>query len=611
MRPPQPSIRFIIPYFGKWPFWIPFFLRSCAYNPSIDWLIFTDCGVPENVPDNVQFKELSYGDYCELVSDRLGIRFAPPNAYKLCDIKPALGYIHEEHLSGYDFWAFGDIDVIYGDLRGYFTPERLADKDLLSTHSRRVSGHLCILRNKPEMLEAFKLIPEWQVKFSDPEHMALDERAFTKPFIGHKNWPYWLRRAAEQLKSRSRRSEFVEAHSTFTLLPNGKKVIPDKWIWADGYLSNTEQPGVLLPYFHFLFWKDAAWKAIDAENLVEDDNLHTQSRWEVSKYGWRSGRMTSITSRVDTPKVSVIVPCYNYACFVDQAIESILSQDYPNFELIVVDDGSTDGSVSVIEDTFSRCRENSPASKMVLVTHQNNQGVSAALNAGLEQATGKYIATFDADDLMAQGRLTLQVEYLEAHPEVGCVGGVFIRTDEEGNKVPKEIKRRQVKRFSFSQALKSALVVGGGIAMYRREAIDKAGGYDPAIKIQDFQMTLKVAQAGYFVDVLPDVVTYYRKHGESLSQDYKAEFRYGLKAIEPFKSHPAYEDARKSLIARVLRMAVVDDKRYAWMLLRQVPFKKWDRVMLKRMRQFVFKRAQPRLVEPASQAVLQVAAKQD
>jgi hypothetical protein len=91
----------------------------------IDWLFFSDCGVPEHLPENVRIESLSYGDCLAFVSLRLGIAFSPQNPYKLCDIKPALGHIHEDCLRGWDFWAFGDIDVIYGRLRDYFSAEGL------------------------------------------------------------------------------------------------------------------------------------------------------------------------------------------------------------------------------------------------------------------------------------------------------------------------------------------------------------------------------------------------------------------------------------------------------------------------------------------------------
>lgn len=86
--------------------------------------------------------------------------------------------------------------------------------------------------------------------------------------------------------------------------------------------------------------------------------------------------------------------------------------------------------------------------------------------------------------------------------------------------------------------------------MYRRDAMDQVGGYDSAIKIQDFQMTLKIAYAGYYIDVIPELVTLYRKHAGSLSKYYKAEYRYGLEVIAPYINHPEYDDYQGSALGR-------------------------------------------------------------
>lgn len=291
----------------------------------------------------------------------------------------------------------------------------------------------------------------------------------------------------------------------------------------------------------------------------------------------------------NVPLVSVIVPCYNYATFVADTLRSVLTQDYPNFELIVVDDGSSDNSVEVIEATLAQEQVNSLVRRVEFI-RQKNAGVSAALNTGLEHAHGVFVATFDADDLMPAGRLALQLAYLQAHPEVGCLGGGAVRIDEHGVLLPKKDKKRAVRRYDFSQALAAALVVGGNIAVYRRDAMDLAGRYDPKIKIQDFQMTLKVAEAGFFVDILPEVVTLYRKHDGSLSKNYKAEYRYGLEVIAPYATHPQYESAKARLITKALRMAVVYDKSFGWSLIKQVPLRLWDKQLLKRLRHLLLKK---------------------
>lgn len=283
----QPTIRFVIPYFGSWPFWMDFFLEGCRRNADVEWLFFTDCGVPAKAPPNVSFVEISFQAYCGLVSDRLGISFYPLQPYKLCDIKPALGYIHEDYLRDVDFWAFGDIDVVYGDLRRYFTAARLAEKDLFSTHTRRVSGHLCLLRNTKLMREAFMRIPNWQQRYADPAHQALDEGAFSRLFVRHKNWPESFRRFAARFNPWSRRSEFIESHSTFTILEDGQRVVPHSWYLRNGRLLNSELGDKELPYLHFLVWKNQHWQGSPPGSLLGPDGLAESDSWEVTETGWK------------------------------------------------------------------------------------------------------------------------------------------------------------------------------------------------------------------------------------------------------------------------------------------------------------------------------------
>lgn len=288
----EPSICFVIPYFGRWPFWMPFFLQSCRHNPDVDWLLFSDCGVPDDLPENVRIESISYADYCALVAQRLGIAFAPRNAYKLCDIKPALGFIHEDRLAGYDFWAFGDIDLVFGRLRDYFSAERLARFDLFSTHERRISGHLCLIRNTQKMREAFMRINDWQARFCDQQHHALDEGAFSRIFLWRKNFPRPLFRLVGVFNPWRRRSEFVEAFST----PNGciawvdgGNEFPQCWFWREGRLSNDLNPGREFPYFHFVVWKRDAWPKLSEPSPERLEALARQPLWQISEHGFQQG----------------------------------------------------------------------------------------------------------------------------------------------------------------------------------------------------------------------------------------------------------------------------------------------------------------------------------
>ena len=255
---PTPSICIVIPYFGQWPFWVNLFIESCRLNPTVNWLIYTDCGLIDDCPENIEIKTISYGDYCKFVSNRLGINFYPKNPYKLCDIRPAYGLIHEDDLIDYDFWGFGDIDLIYGNIRHFLTNNRLAHKDIFSNHKTRTSGHLCLVRNLSDLRFAFQKIPQWQQKFTTKQHLAIDEKDFSKLFLRHKNSPQFIKNIAAKLDPWLKRAEFVEAYST----PNariawidGSYHFPKKWTWENGALTNDIDGDLEFMYFHFYSWK--------------------------------------------------------------------------------------------------------------------------------------------------------------------------------------------------------------------------------------------------------------------------------------------------------------------------------------------------------------------
>lgn len=283
-----------------------------------------------------------------------------------------------------------------------------------------------------------------------------------------------------------------------------------------------------------------------------------------------------------SPLVSILVPCYNHERYIEECLLSILKQDYDNIELIVINDGSTDSSGEKI--------------KALAATHsfqyyeQANQGVSAALNHALGHARGDYIVTHDSDDVMLPGRLQLQVSYLVEHPEVGCVGGQVTYIDAQGAPLKREASRHtEIERFDFARLLALAHAVGAPVAMYRREAIERAGGYDPSIRIQDFQMTLKIASLGYRIDVLPQVLTLYRRHDSNISKTaYKSQLTYDMQVIDCYRDHPAYGQARVVVINKALKQAVRYDFPLARQLFASLPLRTWNRVTWKRFKRYLF-----------------------
>ena len=173
------SIAIIIPYFGRWPEWIELYFYSCNQNRSIDWFFFTDCDIPKTSFKNLHFESISFEAYCKNVSIILGINFKPKSPYKLCGLKPFYGHIHKEILSNYDFWGFGDLDTVWGDIKSFYTPEMLTKYDVFSTHADRISGHFTIIRNTPAYTELGFKITNWQAKLESQNAIPLDEQDYS------------------------------------------------------------------------------------------------------------------------------------------------------------------------------------------------------------------------------------------------------------------------------------------------------------------------------------------------------------------------------------------------------------------------------------------------
>lgn len=285
----SPTLVFVIPYFGCWPFWMPYFLRSCALNPGVTWLLYSDCGEPANLPANVHYRPISFSAYCEQVSRKTGVAFAPQQPYKLCDIKPALGHVHEEDIAPYDFWGFSDLDLIYGDLRGYFSDDLLARYDLFSSHERRVSGHLCLMRNTEKMRLAYRRAPRFLPRLSEQKHHALDEGSFTRLFLRHKNLPKPLANALGVFNPWRRRALFRELYST----PNagrewidGSFNFPSTWYWNTGRITTDITGKRDFPYFHFMGWK-RAWKDQPQLSGQQLADVAMADAWCVTEQGFR------------------------------------------------------------------------------------------------------------------------------------------------------------------------------------------------------------------------------------------------------------------------------------------------------------------------------------
>jgi hypothetical protein len=285
------SIAFVTPYFGPFPSWMDYFLASCKTNPTIDFIVFSDNPEPEGWPENFHYHHISFEDYKKIVSDRLGINFDPVNAYKLCDIKPAMGLVHQDVLSSYDFWGFCDIDVVFGDIRSFLTEKLLNDIDFYSAHGRRVAGHFVFMKNEKKYNESFLSAKDWRKVFEDEKHYCFDEKHFSDLYLGFKNFPKGISSILNWVfLPLSRRALFQEAFSTPGLRyswEDGSRNFPTEWYWRKGVLTNNRSGREFL-YLHFLKWK-RDWGADRAISHVPVSEIN--AKWKITSNGFEPADM--------------------------------------------------------------------------------------------------------------------------------------------------------------------------------------------------------------------------------------------------------------------------------------------------------------------------------
>ncbi|MDA8485026.1 glycosyltransferase [Pseudomonas resinovorans] len=270
----------------------------------------------------------------------------------------------------------------------------------------------------------------------------------------------------------------------------------------------------------------------------------------------------------DLPLVSVIISSYNHANYVEAAIESVLAQTYPNVELLVVDDGSRDDSVA-------RIRRLQEIHGFDFVA-QENKGLSRTLNETIARSKGSLIAPFGSDDIMRPERLALQVAHMQGRPEVGVCAGNVETIDAAGRVRPKQ-KLRPARRLDFDDIfLDRKPGAPAPTMLFRREAIEVVGGYDPEIRLEDLLMKLKITRAGYVIDIMDEVLAQYRTHEHNTYKNLRFMIDNVLKTYAIFSDHPAYAKVCARFINSMLLKCARDDKPLARELFGQLPWRYWN-----------------------------------
>ena len=247
------SIILIIPYFGKWPVWFNAYLKSIEANQTINWLIPTDCNIPEKYPKNIEFIKMSFHEINAMFNEKLGFDVAL-NYRKFCDLKPTYGHVFGEEIKDYDFWGFCDMDIIWGNVRKYMTSSVLNNYDIISSRKSAISGHFNLFRNNKKLKFLYLQVPKYKELLSTNVLTRFDENLLTE--VVKKNDTkrvFWDEILCNHERGR-------DSHQEYYI---------NKRIWNNGGVYQVDENNTLdeVMYLHFINWK----RTMTHCDLIESD----------------------------------------------------------------------------------------------------------------------------------------------------------------------------------------------------------------------------------------------------------------------------------------------------------------------------------------------------
>jgi glycosyltransferase involved in cell wall biosynthesis len=234
------------------------------------------------------------------------------------------------------------------------------------------------------------------------------------------------------------------------------------------------------------------------------------------------------------PKVSVIIPCFNQAHFIDDAIQSVFAQTYHDFEIVIVNDGSTNPETYQILKPYNGPR--------VRIVHTSNQGLASARNTGISHATGTYILPVDADDKISPSYMEKAVSILDSKPQVGIV---YCQAEFFGEREG----RWELPEYSFPDILVGNVIFCSGF--YRKSEWEQVKGYNPNMKYgwADFDFWLSLIELGKEVYCIPEPLFMYRQRAGSMNKSVTNEQLVYL-YTQLFRNHAALYSEHISVVFR-------------------------------------------------------------
>lgn len=312
----MPKILLITCYFGKFPWYFDLFLKSCATNPTIDFIIFSDCPTPKNLPENIKVISFTIKEFNLLATEKLGFEVTIKSAYKLCDFKPAYGVIFSEYITTYPFWGITDIDIVFGRIREFMTNELLDNYEIISVRNDYPTGSFMLFKNNNKINTLFRKSRDFKKVFLSDTHYCFDECNFRHRYLQEGGDIFDIDCDIESMHhviKREQKENNLKVHFDFLVIEG----LPGQLKWEKGVLSFKNEFEVLL--YHLILYKANRYTRKKEWPLVPDT-------FYIDKYLIRKNKLISFTGLLANSWYNRILPNLNKMLFkIDYFLSGQLS----------------------------------------------------------------------------------------------------------------------------------------------------------------------------------------------------------------------------------------------------------------------------------------------
>ena len=237
----------------------------------------------------------------------------------------------------------------------------------------------------------------------------------------------------------------------------------------------------------------------------------------------------------ELPLVTVMIPSYNHEKYIKESIQSVIDQTYSRLELIVIDDGSKDNSIQIIEEMRLACEQRFEHFQFIF---RENRGLSRTLNQGLSLARGEYFSIVASDDIMLPEKTAIQVDVFKKDSLITAVFGAHQYIDDESHVV--SVKKAVYREFNFQEIFYHQHDIPASSQMIKIDLLREIGGYNENTKVEDWDLWLRLTEVGAKLVYIPDVIVGYRMHDSNLSKNKSLMFDEVFNIVQRYKDRKGF-----------------------------------------------------------------------